>query len=147
MNRTALILMTTYNGEKFLSQQIDSIVNQTHKDWKLLIRDDGSSDSTRQLLADYEKKDSRIIVYQNTTDKHGAYLNFWTLIHEAREHHIDYDYYFFSDQDDVWEPDKLEVMIKNAKELSQDKPILLYGDMRVIDQNNAVVYRLNDFLS
>ena len=135
-----IILMTTYNGEKYLTQQIDSIINQTHQNWRLMVRDDGSSDSTVGILRSFEEQDKRIKVYCNTTDKHGAYLNFWTLIHEARQNHSDYNYYFFSDQDDVWEPNKLELMIEEAAKLPQDKPMLLYGDMRVIDQNNRVVY-------
>ena len=140
MDRSALILMTTYNGEKYLAQQIDSIRKQTWKDWTLLIRDDGSNDRTKELLSEYEEKDPRIKVYYNTTDKHGAYLNFWTLIHEARENFPDYDYYFFSDQDDVWDISKLDVMINEAEKLFSNKPLLLYGDMRVIDQDNRVVY-------
>ena len=121
MDHLALILMTTYNGEKYLSKQIDSIINQTYQKWKLLVRDDGSSDRTKQILSEYEKKDSRITVYQNTTDKHGAYLNFWTLIHEARQNYPNYDYYFFSDQDDVWELDKIEIMINHAEKLPKNK--------------------------
>lgn len=140
MNQTALILMTTYNGEKYLTQQLDSIINQTWKDWILLIRDDGSEDKTKQLLSEYEKKEYRIKVYHNATEKHGAYLNFWTLIHEARQHYSNYDYYFFADQDDVWELDKLEYMITQGRTFSQNKPMLIYGDMRVIDQNNKVIY-------
>ena len=136
-----LILMTTYNGEKYLSQQIDSIINQTYRDWKLVIRDDGSSDSTVDILRNYEEKDKRIKIIHNTTDKHGAYLNFWTLIHEAKDKYSEYDYYFFSDQDDVWELDKLDEMIANAEEQqNNDRPLLLYGDMRVIDKDNGIVY-------
>ena len=135
-----LILMTTYNGGNYLPQQIDSILNQTYQAWKLIIRDDGSSDLTAEILRYYEKIDKRIIVHYNTTGRHGAYLNFWTLIHEVRNEYSDFDYYFFSDQDDVWEYDKLEVMIKKAEEMPQNKPLLLYGDMRVIDHNNKIIY-------
>ena len=64
MDKTALILMTTYNGEKYLPQQINSIIDQTHQNWKLIIRDDGSSDSTLDILISYEEKDQRIIHIQ-----------------------------------------------------------------------------------
>lgn len=147
MNQSALILMTTYNGEEYLSQQIDSIINQTYQNWKLIIRDDGSSDSTIQMLSDYEKKDPRIIIHHNNTKSHGAYLNFWTLIHEARKRYFEFDYYFFSDQDDVWENYKLETMINQGNLLPQNKPVLIYGDMRVIDQNNKIIYEsLNEVM-
>lgn len=55
-NRKIDILMATYNGEKYLAEQIDSIISQTYKNWNLLIRDDGSSDSTFKILLEYEKK-------------------------------------------------------------------------------------------
>lgn len=147
MEQSVLIIMATYNGGKYLRQQIESIINQTHKNWTLLVRDDGSNDETKQVLSDYEKRELRIKVYHNTMDKHGAYLNFWTLIHEARAYYSDYEYYFFSDQDDIWEKDKIEVMITEAKQHDISKPLLLYGDMRVIDQNDKVIYEsINDVM-
>ena len=54
------ILMATYNGEKYLEEQIDSIINQTYRNWNLLIRDDGSEDETLKIIENYEKKDNRI---------------------------------------------------------------------------------------
>lgn len=140
MSKAALILMTTYNGEKYLPQQIDSIIDQTHQNWKLVIRDDGSSDSTKTILQGYAEKDPRIDILFNTTDQHGAYLNFWTLIHEAREKYKEYDYFFFADQDDVWEKKKIEIMISEAENEDTDTPLLVYADMRVIDQNDRVTY-------
>lgn len=140
MNETALILMATYNGERYLNQQIESIINQTYLNWKLLVRDDGSQDKTMQILQSYSLQDNRIEILQNNTDKHGAYLNFWTLIYKARKEYFNFDYYFFSDQDDVWEPDKLEVMINNSKNFSHYKPVLVYSDMRVIDENSMVIH-------
>ncbi len=140
MGKRVLILMTTYNGEKYLAQQIDSIMHQTYNNWKLIIRDDGSIDDTIKILSEYKKRDDRIEVFQNTSSKHGAYLNFWTLIHIVKNEYIDYDYYFFSDQDDVWEPDKIETMIFEGEKISSKKPLLLYGDMRVINQENQLVY-------
>ena len=60
MNKSSiksLILMATYNGEKYLRKQIESIIHQTNKNWKLLIRDDGSTDSTVFIIREYMKKD------------------------------------------------------------------------------------------
>ena len=57
---TVNILLSTYNGEKYLAEQIDSIVNQTYTDWNLLIRDDGSTDNTVSIIKNYEEKDARI---------------------------------------------------------------------------------------
>lgn len=139
-----LILMATYNGKKYVCQQIESIINQTFKNWKLIIRDDGSSDGTVEKIQFYVEKDSRIYLLQNTTDKHGAYSNFWTLIEYA--HSLDqYDYYFFADQDDVWIVDKLSKMINYAETLSEKgKPLLIYSDMEIIDgEGNQVCPSLN----
>ena len=71
-----LILMTTYNGEKFIGQQIESICNQSFRDWHLIIRDDGSKDRTISVIQFYMAKDSRIELIKNETKQHGAYLNF-----------------------------------------------------------------------
>ena len=63
MNKTVSILLPTYNGEKYLKEQIESILNQTYKDIKLIISDDCSSDNTVNILKQYEQQDSRIEVY------------------------------------------------------------------------------------
>ena len=139
-DKRCLVLLASFNGEKYIQQQLDSILNQTHEQLNLIIRDDGSSDTTAEILKQYAKDDERIIILQNDTGKHGAYRNFWTLIHYARENCSNYDYYFFSDQDDIWEHNKLELMIKTAEKYQSDKPLLLYGDMQVIDRNNRITY-------
>lgn len=145
MSTSALILMATYNGEKFISQQIDSIISQSYCNWKLIIRDDGSTDSTMQLLNYYADIDSRIYIMHNESNQHGAYSNFWYLMHYARDNYSDFDYYFFSDQDDIWEKNKLETMISRGETFSDNIPLLLYGDMRVINQNDEIVFEsLND---
>lgn len=140
MSVTSLILMATYNGEKYISQQIESIIKQTNQNWRLLIRDDGSQDSTVSIILKYVKHDERIVLFQNETSFHGAYLNFWTLINEARKYYSDYDYYFFSDQDDVWESDKLATMLNEAANENKNIPLLVYSDMRVIDEDHRIVY-------
>ena len=60
MNPKIEILLATYNGEKYVGEQIDSIINQTYNNWELLIRDDNSKDRTLEILKEYEKKDKRI---------------------------------------------------------------------------------------
>lgn len=141
MNKKSLILMATYNGEKYIQQQLESIKRQTYKNWKLIIRDDGSIDGTEQILTHYASVDNRIVVFSNRTNNHGAYLNFWTLINLAKEEYSDFDYYFFSDQDDVWENDKLEIMISEAEKAESSKPLLLYSDMQIIDSNNRIIHK------
>lgn len=139
----SLILMAVYNGERFISRQLDSIIAQTDTDWQLIVRDDGSTDATLEILNGYAKKDGRIKILLNKTKKHGAYHNFWALIEHARG--LDgYEYCFFSDQDDVWDSDKLEKMISYAENTADGKPLCLYSDMRTIDENDNVMIESMD---
>ncbi|MFC3932716.1 glycosyltransferase family 2 protein [Streptococcus dentapri] len=125
------ILMSTYNGERFLTDQIDSILAQTFTDWRLLIRDDGSQDRTRAIIADYASRDERIsLINQDQTENLGVIKNFYTLLkHEVA------DYYFFCDQDDIWVPEKLEICLREAQLYDTNQPLLVYTDLKVVDQD------------
>lgn len=136
-NPTILIMMTTYNGEKFLIQQIESIFQQSYSNWQLVVRDDGSSDQTLAILNAYAEKDARIQVVQNQTEYHGAYPNFWGLVAYCKQLKA-YDYYMFADQDDVWDKDKLEVYMDFCSDKGLNEPLLVYGDMRIIDGDGQV---------
>ena len=132
-----LILMTTYNGQNYLKKQLDSIINQTWTSWRLLIRDDGSTDDTLKILKEYSDRDSRIEVLENRTNKHGAYANFWWLINYAYKYKK-FDYYFFADQDDIWLRNKLEYFIKYAEVQDANQPLLVYSDMQIINEKDEV---------
>ena len=136
-NPTILIMMTTYNGEEFLIQQIESICQQSYSNWQLVVRDDGSSDQTLAILNAYAEKDARIQVVQNQTDYHGAYPNFLGLVAYCKQLKA-YDYYMFADQDDVWDKDKLEVYMDFCSDKGLNEPLLVYGDMRIIDGDGQV---------
>lgn len=124
------ILMSTYNGESFLSEQIESIRQQTYEDWTLLIRDDGSSDQTRQIISDYVLKDKRICwIDQDSSINLGVVKSFHRLLKIKSA-----DIYLFSDQDDVWLPDKIESQLKAASAYPVDVPLLVYMDLKVVDQ-------------
>nr|WP_213087396.1 glycosyltransferase family 2 protein [Streptococcus pacificus] len=123
--------MATYNGEKFLAEQIESIQKQTFKDWTLLIRDDGSNDQTRTIIQAFVKKDSRIhLIDSEKFDNVGVIKSFYTLVKRESA-----DFYFFSDQDDVWLEDKLEKTLAKAQTFPSDKPLLVYTDLSVVNQN------------
>lgn len=127
------ILMATYNGAEYIRTQIDSIIGQTFQNWTLIIRDDGSTDSTIGIIDEYISRDARIHLQINQTGKRGAHQNFWELVQTAKEDRL-FDYYFFCDQDDVWEADKIEVMIRYETEHAQAQhPTLTYSDMSIID--------------
>lgn len=101
------VCMATYNGERYIRQQVDSILSQLTPEDELLIGDDGSSDSTLTILESY--KDPRIKIYRNNL--HNYNLNFEKILSKAKGDHI-----FLSDQDDVWLPTKVSTMLGYLKD-------------------------------
>lgn len=129
------ILMSTYNGQQFLAEQIRSIQEQSYTDWTLFIRDDGSSDNTKEILKDFEHQDSRIHLIDNDkSDNLGVIKSFHKLVNHDRA-----DYYFFSDQDDVWLPNKLELSLKEAQNYLADLPLMVYMDLKVVNQDLKIM--------
>lgn len=125
---TVNILLSTYNGEKYLAEQIDSIVNQTYTDWNLLIRDDGSTDNTVSIIKNYEEKDARIkFINSFQIENVGVHLSFKNLAKFS-----DADWYFLCDQDDVWLPKKIESMLFYARG-DEKEAKLLYSDLTTVD--------------
>ena len=95
--------MSTYNGEKYIREQLDSILAQENVDVSILIRDDGSKDATLSILDEYSKRDN--LSYYVDSRNLGACNSFIDLIWHVS---LDYDYYALSDQDDFWLKDKFK---------------------------------------
>ena len=130
------ILMSTYNGENFLAEQIESIQQQTYTDWTLLIRDDGSKDKTRDIIKRFASEDDRIVfVNPDQTENLGVIKSFFTLLKYQES-----DYYLFSDQDDTWLPEKLSLQLEEASRYPSDKPLLVYTDLKVVNQDLEVLH-------
>lgn len=126
------ILLATYNGEKYLNEQIDSIINQTYTNWKLLIRDDGSEDRTLEILKEYEKRDERISILRDNKGNLGFVKNFEELLKNSSEEFI-----MFSDQDDYWLENKIEKYIGVLENLDVEKlkkPLLIHSNSFVCDE-------------
>lgn len=105
MSTLVSIITPCFNSEKYISQSIQSVLNQTYKNWELLIVDDCSSDTTFSIISDFTKKDSRIKVFK--LDKNsgaGVARNF--AIHKSQGNYI-----AFLDADDLWKPKKLETQL------------------------------------
>ena len=133
------ILLTTYNGEKYLSEQIDSILAQTISDWKLLIRDDGSTDQTRKTISHYVKHYPNKIIHIIDTDKNlGVTRNFERLMEYSTSPYI-----MFCDQDDIWFSDKIETSLRKLQAMEQqygsDIPLLVYTDLAVCDEEETQI--------
>lgn len=125
------ILMATYNGEKYLKEQIDSILNQTYSNFDLYISDDFSNDSTTQILKEYSEKDDRIKLILNDQN-YGSNENFKKLLK-----HVKSKYFMFADQDDVWLNDKIE---KTFNKLVIDKSDLVFTDLKVVDSELNTIH-------
>ncbi len=129
------ILLAAYNGERFIREQVASIQAQTYQEWNLLIRDDGSQDGTREIISELAQADSRIHwIDAKSSVNLGVIKSFHRLMTVEKA-----DYYFFSDQDDIWLPNKLELSLQYAQSYPKGKPLLVYTDLKVVDQNLQVL--------
>lgn len=126
------ILVTTYNtNEKYLRKQIDSILRQTHKNLRIYISDDKSTDeNVATILKEYQKKDDRIKLFIQPKNL-GYNKNFEFLLEQSKA-----DYIMFSDHDDIWYKDKVE---RSLKKLIEDNVDMVYCNCRQIDQNGMVL--------
>ncbi len=128
------ILMATYNGGRFLDEQIRSILEQTHREFRLLVRDDGSWDTTPSLLAEYAgRRPRQIVLLEQHAKNLGPAGSFSALLQQA-----DADYVMFCDQDDVWLPDKVERILHRMKQIERqegaEQPTLVHTDLVVADE-------------
>ena len=132
------ILLATYNGEKYLREQIDSILNQTYKNIRLIVSDDCSKDGTRKILEEYKNKDERIKVYYQEKNL-GVVKNIEFLLRK-----VESPYYMLADQDDYWLPEKAEKSLETLKNNNAD---LVFGDLEVVDENLNTMYEsFNDYM-
>ena len=136
-NPKLCILLASYNGEKYISEQLDSIINQTYKNWELIIRDDGSKDETVTILNKYEKKDERIKILRDDKGNLGFLKNFEELLFNAKE-----EFVLFSDQDDFWLKNKLEKFVEKIRDLDEkvlSKPLLIHCNSLVCDDKLEII--------
>ena len=127
------ILMCTYDGQRFLADQLDSIEQQTYSNWMVLVSDDSSSDGTRDILERYQRKwgTARLIIVRGPSA--GFVANFLSL---ACKDGIHADFYAFSDQDDIWEPNKLMRALAFFDTVPAGLPALYCGRTRLVDEHN-----------
>lgn len=133
--------MAAYNGEKYLREQLDSILAQTVQDFELIVCDDCSSDSTAEILSRYAEKDSRIKIFVNEKNL-GFVKNFEKAIKLCSG-----EYIALSDQDDVWLPEHLEILLQNIKDkdLVCGNAVLCDENLKIINADLLSVWRI-DFL-
>lgn len=132
------ILMATYNGEKYLNEQIHSILNQSYQNFRLIICDDHSKDGTAVILQEFADKYPNKILIVNSEKNLGAKENFSFLMQHAKANYI-----MFSDQDDLWMNEKIAKTYSEMKRLERihgnNIPLLVHSDLKVVDKNCAVL--------
>lgn len=127
------ILLAVYNGEKYLKEQVDSIIAQTNCDWTLYIRDDASTDTTREIIAAYCSRYPRIVAVSDELGNLGYNGNFSKLLEL-----VEADYYMFCDADDYWLPEKVQAsfdFLREKEQLYPGLPLLAHCDMINADEH------------
>lgn len=132
------ILMATYNGERFVAEQIDSILAQTYTDWCLICHDDGSTDRTVDIIRQYAARDQRILLIEDTHQLHDVALNFIHLLSYSNS-----DFVMFCDQDDIWLPDKVEQMYKTIAMRDQAVPQVVYSNAYLWSAEQGIIANRN----
>lgn len=127
------ILLATYNGERFLAEQLDSFEAQTWPHWQVWASDDGSSDATLVLLQQYQQRwgEERLVIIKGPAQ--GASRNFLSMVHHPE---IQADFYAYADQDDIWEDDKLERAATWLLKQAPNTSALYCTRTRLVDANN-----------
>lgn len=137
MNNRLIIVLPTYNGGRYLAEQIESIRSQTIDTWELLVRDDGSTDTTFELIKKYAEEDERVVLIEDQHGNLGAAGNFSLLVELALKRGA--DYIAFSDQDDIWLPYKLEMAMSRMHSLEQQYgmniPVMVHSDLEIVSES------------
>lgn len=133
------IIMAVYNGQEYIREQLESLKDQTYTEWRLVIRDDRSSDKTAEIVKKFSDEVEQEVIFKvNEKPSGSAKNNFALLINDAKES----DYVMFCDQDDIWKKDKIEITFNKMKQAEErygrDFPLLVHGDVEVIDENGNI---------
>ena len=135
------ILLSTYNGAAYLQAFLDSLSNQTCQEFTLFVRDDGSNDSTIEIIEQYAVLHPETIVIDNLQNI-GPKLSFgFSLKYAIQNSHIQY-FVMFAYQDDIWLPEKIEMTLKQMKATekeNEEKPVLVHTDLKVVNHELELV--------
>jgi glycosyltransferase involved in cell wall biosynthesis len=137
-----MVVLSAYNGARHIAEQIDSIRGQSFREWKLVVRDDGSSDGTIGIVKDFVARDARISLIEDSGTKRGPWASFGKLLAHAYDHGA--EHVFLSDQDDVWLPGKMEqqlsLLTAEAARRGARHPLLVHSDLEVVDEALRLIH-------
>ena len=128
------ILLATYNAQRYIKEQLDSILNQSFSDWNLIVYDDGSNDDTLSIINTYVDRYPEKIKFISNNNRFGSALGSFSFLLTVSNS----QYTMFCDQDDVWDKDKIEKTLKKMKELENafgDIPLLVHTDLEVVNED------------
>ena len=125
--RRVAILLAAYNGSRFIREQLDSILGQTFADFTLYVRDDGSSDDTVRIVRSYVERDDRVCLLEDPVLHRGSSGSFFAMLDA-----VDSELYMFSDQDDVWQPEKIS---RSVEAYERVKP--RYADLTILASSST----------
>ena len=131
-DKKVAVLLSTYNGEKYVGAQIHSILTQSYKNLVLVVRDDGSSDKTVKIVKEYMENYNNIKLVEGKNL--GFIKSFFELLKLEQA-----DYYAFADQDDVWLPDKIAFAVKSLDKLDNSKPNMAFSNSDYYDVNMKLI--------
>ncbi|MFC4892101.1 glycosyltransferase family 2 protein [Pseudofrancisella aestuarii] len=129
------ICLATYNGEKYLAEQLDSLLNQSHQNFIIYVHDDNSSDNTVNIVKEYVSKfPSKFVFFDDDISYRDAGINFLEILKRSNNH----DFYMFCDQDDIWLEDKIsntlnKILLENSN--TEQYPILCHTDLVIVDDS------------
>ena len=127
-NKNVAVVLSTYNGEKWIKEQLDSILNQTYPNIQIFVRDDGSKDGTLQILREYEKRGQIILEEGNNI---GYIKSFYKVLENAKG----FTYYAFCDQDDIWLDFKIQRAVEKLEKEDNEKVLQYFSDYDYYDAN------------
>lgn len=135
--KKVMVLLSAYNGERYIAQQLESILGQSWDNFEILVRDDGSVDHTAEVVKKYEETGK---VHLECGQNVGFIKSFFWLV----EHCGEADYYAYADQDDVWLPDKLAMAVELLEREDDEKPLLYFSNYDFYDgKMNFVSHQKN----
>jgi glycosyltransferase involved in cell wall biosynthesis len=132
------ILLSSYNGEKYIKELLDSLLSQSYTNWQLVVRDDGSQDSTLKIINEYKKVyPDKIKILHDGGDNLGSTFSFSRLFENSK-----CEYIMLCDQDDIWLPQKIELTFDEMLKLEEnykDIPLMIFTDLKEVDENLNII--------
>ena len=132
-----VVLLSAYNGEKYIEKQVNSLLHQENVGFRIIIRDDGSKDNTLGIITKIAQQNDNVFIIKGQNV--GFIASFTDLVLYASKHCTDADFFAFCDQDDLWYPNKLNKSVSALSKYDQEKPLLFSCNSDLIDEHDKKI--------